>query len=77
MVGECDGDNVGEEAVGEAVGLRLVGEVVRGTVGEAVGDAMWSESATAMTFGATWSESATAMTLGGRRPRGGRAQAGR
>ena len=51
MVGECDGDNVGEEAVGEAVGLRLVGEVVRGTVGEAVGDAMWSESATAKTLG--------------------------
>ena len=60
MVGECDGNDVGGEAVGDAVGdvvglklvgLKLVGEVVGGTVGEPVREAMWSESATAITLG--------------------------
>ena len=60
MVGECDGNDVGGEAVGDAVGdvvwlklvgLKLVGEVVGGTVGGPVREAMWSESATAITLG--------------------------
>ena len=55
-VGECDGNDVGGEAVGELVGLKLVGlklvgEMVGGTVGGPVREVMLSESATAITLG--------------------------